>query len=65
MPTKREGRFVTATPDDLNKWLGREAGGDPLRVADASTDLAAELRRGLAYVRQNRNKPPVHDKNSY
>ena len=51
MPTSRQGRFVTATPDDLNKWLGHEAGGEPLHVATPESDLAAELKRGLAYVR--------------
>jgi hypothetical protein len=27
------GRFVTATPEGLNEWLGREAAGEPLHVA--------------------------------
>jgi len=52
MPVKREGRFVTATPDELNKWLGREAGGEPLHVATPEADLAAELKRGLAFIRK-------------
>ena len=52
MPVQRQGRFVTATPDELNKWLGREAGGEPLHVATHESDLSAELKRGLAYVRK-------------
>jgi hypothetical protein len=51
MPAQRQGRFVTANPDELNKWLGREAGGEPLHVATPEADLSAELKRGLAYVR--------------
>ena len=51
MPVKRQGRFVTAVPDELNNWLGREAGGEPVHVAAPEVDLAAELKRGLAYVR--------------
>lgn len=54
MPVKRQGRFVTAVPDELNSWLGWEAGGEPLHVAVAESDLAAELKRGLAYIRKQR-----------
>ena len=56
MPVTRQGRFVTARPEELNKWLGREAGGDPLQVATPETDLAAELKRGLAYVRSEKRE---------
>src|SRR3954466_11140133 len=51
MPVKRDGRFVTALPDELNGWLGREAGGEPVHVATEGADLAAELNRGLSFVR--------------
>jgi hypothetical protein len=51
MPVTRQGRYVTATPEDLEKGLGREAGGEPLHVSTPESDLAAELRRGLTYVR--------------
>jgi hypothetical protein len=51
MPVGRQGRNVTATQDELNQWLGREAGGEPLHVSTPEVDLAAELKRGLAYVR--------------
>jgi hypothetical protein len=56
MPVTRQGRFVTATPEELNKWLGREAGDEPLHVATPDADLAAELKRGLAYVRGGRHR---------
>jgi hypothetical protein len=58
MPVRREGRFVTATTEELNNWLGREAGGGPVHVATPEADLAAELKRGLAYVRGQKREPP-------
>jgi hypothetical protein len=58
MPVTRQGRFVTATPEELNQWLGREAGDEPLHVATPEADLAAELKRGLAYVREQQNRRP-------
>lgn len=54
MPLKRQGRYVTATPDELNKWLGREVGGEPVQLATADLDLSKELKRGLAFVRKQR-----------
>lgn len=51
MPVTRQGRYVTATPEELNKWLGQQAGAVPVRVTTPDTDLSAELKRGLAYVR--------------
>lgn len=56
MPVTRQGRFVTASPEQLNEWLGREAGGEPLHVATREADLSAELKRGLAYVRREKGK---------
>ena len=50
MPVRRQGRFVTTTPEELNAWLGRES-GKPVHVATAETDLAAELKRGLSFIR--------------
>src|SRR5579864_3300257 len=56
MPVRREGRFVTTTPAELNAWLGKET-GKPVHVATADTDLTAELKRGLSFVR--REKEPM------
>jgi len=50
MPVRRQGRFVETTPDELNAWLGKES-GKPVHVATESTDLAAELKRGLSFIR--------------
>lgn len=61
MPLGRQGRSVVATPEELNKWLGRES-GEPLHVATPEVDLAAELKRGLAYVRGQ--KKPARKKSS-
>ena len=53
MPVFRQGRFVVASPDELNEWLAHESGGGPIHVVNDSTDLAADLRRALADVRQS------------
>jgi hypothetical protein len=50
MPVRRQGRFVTTTPEELNAWLGRES-GKPVHIATEETDLAAELKRGLSFIR--------------
>jgi hypothetical protein len=52
MPINREGRRVQASPEDLNRWLGREV-SEPVQIATESTDLSAELRRGLSFVRKH------------
>ena len=57
MPVRREGRRVTTTPKEINSWLGKES-GKPVHVATESTDLAAELRRGLSYVRHEKPSRP-------
>lgn len=51
---KREGRFVSVSTEDLNKWLGQES-GKPVHVATDNTDLAAELKRGLSFVRHEKS----------
>ena len=53
MPVSRHGRYVVASPEELNRWLGRES-GEPVQIATESTDLMANLRRGLSYVREQR-----------
>jgi hypothetical protein len=55
MPLRREGRFVTTTAAELNAWLGKES-GKPVHVATEETDLAAELKRGLSFVRHQNPK---------
>lgn len=53
MPVRRQGRYVETTPEELNAWLGKES-GKPVHVATENTDLAAELKRGLSFVRKEK-----------
>jgi hypothetical protein len=52
MPVKRQGRYVESSRKELNSWLGRESAGEPVQIATQATDLGAELKRGLAFVRK-------------
>jgi hypothetical protein len=51
MPVVHQGRSVTADPQKLNEWQGREA-GEPVHVATDTADLTSELKRGLSFVRK-------------
>jgi hypothetical protein len=62
MPITRQGRNVVTTPEDLNRWLGRESAGEPVQIAMEDSDLSAELRRGLSYVRKHRRARGKHKK---
>src|ERR1700733_5258935 len=53
MPLRRQGRYVETTPDELNAWLGKES-GKPVHTVTEDTDLTAELKRGLSYVRHEK-----------
>jgi hypothetical protein len=62
MPISREGRRVHALPEELNRWLGRESAGEPVKIATESADLSSELKRGLSFIKKNKpfikkNKP--------
>jgi hypothetical protein len=52
MPVVEQGRFVASSPEQLSAWLGRES-GKPVHVVTPETDLASELKRGVAFVRQS------------
>jgi len=54
MPVRKQGRYVETTSEELNVWLGKQS-GKPVHVATEDTNLAAELKRGLAFVRSERN----------
>ena len=58
MPVQRKGRAMTASADELSKWLGRESGvGEPVHVAqEQDEDLLKELRRGLKEAKGARRK---------
>ena len=52
MPVKREGRFITASPEELSRYLGREAGLDvPVHIASEDMDLSADLKHALSHAR--------------
>ncbi len=53
MPVKRKGRYAVAWPDELNAWLGRDA-GEPIQIVTQSPDLVSDLKKGLAFVRQQK-----------
>jgi hypothetical protein len=53
MPIHKEGRIVAASSDELNAWLGREA-GKPVHPATETKDLTTELKRGLSYIRKTK-----------
>lgn len=52
MPVRRQGRYVETSRGELNRWLGRESEGEPVKIATEETDLRAELKRGLSFVRK-------------
>ncbi len=56
MPAKREGRYVESSREELNGWLGRESAGEPVQIATPESDLSAELKRGLTFVRKHGSK---------
>ncbi len=51
MPVRREGRYMVASSEELNRWLSVESGVSSVRVATESTDLMTELKRGLSAMR--------------
>ena len=53
MPVRREGRYVESSREVLNRWLGRESAGEPVQIATKNTDLSAQLKRGLSFVRKH------------
>src|SRR5438445_10222219 len=52
MPLEKRGRYVYSSREQLNRWLGRESAGEPVQIATDQTDLSAELKRGLSFVRK-------------
>jgi hypothetical protein len=58
MPPNREGQFVSTSSDELNAWLGQDS-GKPVHVATENTDLSAELKRGLSFVRSKKTDRPL------
>jgi hypothetical protein len=53
MPVRRQGRFVSTTPQELNDWMGKES-GKPVHVAIGNADLTSELKRAVSFVRREK-----------
>ena len=57
MPVTRIGRYVAASPAELERWLSREAGvKQTVHIPTENTDLVADLKRGLSEVRKAHRK---------
>ena len=57
MPVSKTGRYVEASPTELEKWLGREAGAKArVHIPTSDSDLMADLKRGLSEARGKRRK---------
>ena len=57
MPLTRIGRYVAASPAELERWLTREAGTkETVHIPSENTDLLANLKRGLSEARKTRRK---------
>jgi methylase of polypeptide subunit release factors len=57
MPVTRIGRYVGATPAELENWLSREAGTkQTVHIPTENTDLLVDLKRGLSEVRKASRK---------
>lgn len=57
MPVRKQGRYVETTPEELTQWLGKQS-GKPVHFATPETDLTAELKRGLSFVRGEQKPRP-------
>jgi hypothetical protein len=55
MLVEKRGRYVYSSPEALSRWLG-ESAGEPVQITTEETDLGAELRRGLSFVRRQSGK---------
>jgi hypothetical protein len=40
MPAERRGRYVYASREKLNQWLGRESSGEPVQISGSKIHLA-------------------------
>jgi hypothetical protein len=62
MPVTRIGRYVAASPEELERWLTRESGTkETVHIPSPKTDLLTDLKRGLSQARQahRRSKPHI------
>jgi len=59
MPVTRIGRYVAASPAELERWLSRQAGTkETVHIPTDDADLTADLKRGLAEARKAHREGP-------
>ena len=55
MPVKREGRFTTADPSEIQAWLGQHSHmPQPAHILTNETDLAAALKESVAVTKRKK-----------
>jgi hypothetical protein len=62
MPVERIGRYITAEPETLNRWLASEAHSpESIHIAHSGErDLVSDLKRGLALARKHTHAHQKH-----
>ena len=57
MPVRREGRYTVADPEEIQRWLGREAHMPaPAHVVKDWDDTSAALKESIAAVRRGKRQ---------
>jgi|SRR6185437_16977525 len=55
MPVQHDGRRVSASQQELTRWVGTEAGKTkPVHISDDQENLLADLKKGLSFVRKSK-----------
>src|ERR1017187_4922949 len=54
MPVRKQGLYFATSPDELNAWLGKKS-AKAVHVATENTDLPSELKRGLFFIRREKD----------
>jgi hypothetical protein len=55
MPVKRDGRFTTADPAEVQAWLGQQSHmPEPAHILTNDTDITAALKDSISAMRQKK-----------
>src|SRR4051812_24811224 len=54
LPVRREGRYVVASREELNQWIGSNRSGASTVLTNNKTDLANELKRSVDFAKRKR-----------
>lgn len=52
MPVTRSGRYITASPDELKEWLGKEGGLESPARFSGEGELAKDLKQSLLLAKR-------------